>query len=148
MPDAINVAAGRAARTAGATVCLNAAPYHPVPAELAALVDLLVVNAIEAEQLGGLAVADLASAAAAALAERFPAVVVTAGGEGVAGVRRGEGPVALPALPVTLVSTHGVGDAFVGALVTALAAGRSFAECLQSANAAAATHVSTRAEDP
>jgi ribokinase len=121
-----------------------------VPGELAALVDLLVVNALEAEELGGLAVADLASAAAAAaaLAERFPAVVVTAGGEGVAGKRRGEDPVVLPALPVTLVSTHGAGDAFVGALVTALAAGRSFAECLRSANAAAATHVSTRAENP
>jgi ribokinase len=149
MPDAVNTAAARAARAAGATVCLNAAPYRPLPGELAALVDLLVVNAIEAEQLGGLTVADLASAAAAAtaLAGRFPAVVVTAGGDGVAGVRRGEDPVVLPALPVTLVSTHGAGDVFVGALVTALAAGRSFAACLGSANAAAAAHVSTRAED-
>jgi len=149
MPDAINVSAARAARTAGATVCLNAAPYRPLSEELAALIDLLVVNAIEAEELGGgLAVTDLASAAAAAeaLARRFPAVVVTAGGEGVAGVRRGEEPVVLPALPVTLVSTHGAGDAFVGALVTALAAGHPFAECLRSANAAAATHVSTRAD--
>ena len=148
MPDAINIAAARAARTAGATVCLNAAPYRPLPGELAALVNLLVVNAIEAEQLGGLPVTDLGSAAAAtaALAERFPAVVVTAGGDGVAGVRQGEDPVVLPALPVTLVSTHGAGDVFVGALVTALAAGRSFAECLRSANAAAALHVA-RAQD-
>jgi ribokinase len=149
MPDAINVAAARAARTAGATVCLNAAPYRPLSAELASLVDLLVVNAIEAEELGGVAVTDLASAAAAAaaLAGPFPSVVVTAGGDGVAGMRRGEEPVVLPALPVTLVSTHGAGDVFVGALVTALAAGHSFAECLRSANAAAATHVSTKAED-
>jgi ribokinase len=149
MPEAVNVSAARAAGTVGATVCLNAAPYRPLPGELAALVDLLVVNAIEAEELGGLAVTDLASAGAAAeaLARRFPSVVVTAGGDGVAGVRRGEDPVVLPALPVTLVSTHGAGDAFVGALVTALAAGRSFAECLRSANAAAAAQVSTRADD-
>jgi ribokinase len=148
MPDAINVSAARAARMAGATVCLNAAPYRPLPGELAALVDLLVVNAIEAEELGGLAVTDLASAAAAAaaLAGRFPSVVVTAGGEGVAGMQQGEDPVVLPALPVTLVSTHGAGDAFVGALVTALAAGHPFAACLRSANAAAAAHVSTRAD--
>jgi ribokinase len=148
MPDAINISAARAARTAGAMVCLNAAPYRPLSADLAALVDLLVVNAIEAEELGGLAVTDLASAAAAAqvLAREFPSVVVTAGGEGVAGMRRGEEPVVLPALRVKLVSTHGAGDAFVGALVTALAAGRSFAECLRSANAAAAAHVSTRAD--
>jgi len=148
MPDAINVSAARAARTAGATVCLNAAPYRPLSEELAALIDLLVVNAIEAEELGGIAVTDLAAAAAAAevLARDFPSVVVTAGGDGVAGMRRGEEPVVLPALPVTLVSTHGAGDAFVGALVTALAAGHPFAECLRSANAAAATHVSTRAD--
>jgi ribokinase len=94
-------------------------------------------------------VTDLASAAAAAavLARRIPSVVVTAGGDGVAGMRRGEAPVILSALSVTLVSTHGAGDAFVGALVAALAAGRPFAECLRSANAAAATHVSTRADD-
>jgi ribokinase len=149
MPDTINISAARAAKTAGATVCLNAAPYRPLPGELAALVDLLVVNAIEAEELGGLTVTDLASAglAAEALAKQFPVVVVTAGGEGVAGMRRGEDLVVLPALPVTLVSTHGAGDAFVGALVTALAAGHSFAECLRSANAAAAAHVSTRTDD-
>jgi ribokinase len=148
MPDVINVAAARAARTAGATVCLNAAPYRALSGELAGLVDLLIVNAIEAEELGGLAVTDLASAAAAAeaLAKQFPAVVVTVGGEGVAGMRRGEEPVVLPALPVTLVSTHGAGDVFVGALVTTLAADHSFAECLRSANAAAAAHVSTKAD--
>jgi ribokinase len=145
MPDTINISAARAARAAGAMVCLNAAPYRPLSEELAGLIDLLVVNAIEAEELGGLAVTDLAAAAAAAevLAKRFPYVVVTAGGDGVAGMRRGETPVVFSALPVTLVSTHGAGDAFVGALVTALAAGHSFAECLQSANAAAAAHVST-----
>jgi ribokinase len=149
MPDATNIAAARAARMVGATVCLNAAPYRPLPEELAALVDLLVVNAIEAEQLGGIAVTDLASAASAAavLAERFPAVVVTAGGEGVAGKRQGEDSVLLPALPVTLVSTHGAGDTFVGSLVAAFAAGQTFTECLKAANNAAAAHVSAKAVD-
>lgn len=149
IPEALNVPAARAARTAGATVCLNAAPYRPLSGELAALVDLLVVNAIEAEELSDQAVTDLASAATAAvkLSRRFPSVVVTAGGEGVAGARRGEEPIVVAALPVTLVSTHGAGDTFVGALVTALAAGLPFAECLRSANAAAATHVSTRTSE-
>jgi ribokinase len=149
MPEATNIAAARAARAAGLTVCLNAAPYRPLSGELTALVDLLVVNAIEAEELGGIPVSGLASAAAAAaaLARQFPDVVVTAGGDGVAGMRRGEDPVVLPALPVTLVSTHGAGDVFVGALVTALAAGQSFGECLWSANAAAAAHVSAKASD-
>ncbi len=147
IPEAINVAAARAARAAGATVCLNAAPYRPLSPDMEGLVDLLIVNAIEAESLCGMAVGDLASARAAAgmLAERFASVVVTAGGDGVAGIRRGDGPVSLEALPVDLVSTHGAGDGFVGALVAALAAGASFETCLRLANKAAAIHVSTRA---
>ena len=32
MPDAINIAAARAARAVGAMVCLNAAPYRPLSA--------------------------------------------------------------------------------------------------------------------
>ena len=146
MPEALNVSAACAAKAVGAMVCLNAAPYRPLCRELAQAVDLLVVNAIEAEQLTDLSVTDLASAAAAAqaLCGRFPSVVVTAGSEGVAGMVRGADPITVPALPVTLVSTHGAGDTFVGVLVAALAAGQPFAECLASANAAAAAHVSTR----
>ena len=146
MPEALNIAAARAAKGVGAMVCLNAAPYRTLSGELAELVDLLVVNAIEAEALAGLAVTDLASAAKAAeaLLRRFASVVVTVGSAGLAGAERGADPIMLAALPVTLVSTHGAGDAFVGALVTALAADRPFAECLKSANAAAAAHVSTR----
>ena len=85
-----------------------------------------------------------------------PALVVTVialacafsapGSEGVAGRQRGEDPITLAALSVTLVSTHGAGDTFVGTLMAALAAGRPFAECLRSANAAAAAHVSSRAD--
>jgi ribokinase len=144
MTEALNVAASRAARAVGATVCLNAAPYRSLSEELRSLVDLLVVNAIEAEQLCGLAVTNLASAATAAevLCERFPSVVVTAGSEGVAGIQRRQKPITLAALPVSLVSTHGAGDAFVGALVATLAAGLPFADGLRSANAAAGAQVS------
>ncbi len=49
---------------------------------------------------------------------------------------------------ITLVSTHGAGDASVGALVAALAAGHEGGECPRSANAAAAAHASTGADDP
>lgn len=148
MPEAVNVSAARAARMVGATTCLNAAPYRPMSEELESLIDLLVVNAIEAEELGGIAVTDLASAAAAAavLASHYPQVVVTAGGHGVAGMQRGKEAVVLPALAVALVSTHGAGDTFVGALVAALAAGDPFADSLRSANASAARHVSAKAD--
>ncbi|MET0942236.1 MAG: PfkB family carbohydrate kinase [Mesorhizobium sp.] len=146
MPEGINIVSARAAKAAGATVCVNAAPYRPLSDEFVALIDVLVVNAIEAEELSGISVSDLASAAEAAraLSDQFPAVVVTAGGDGVVGQMRGEGPVSLSAIPVKLVSTHGAGDVFVGALATAIASNQSFAACISAANEAAAIHVSTR----
>lgn len=145
MPEAINLAAAAAARRAGVPVCLNAAPYRPLAEAFGRLVDILIVNAIEAEQMSGCPVGDLASArrAAEALSGRFGTVVVTAGGDGVAGIRRGQEPVAMPAVPVRLVSTHGAGDVFVGGFAAALAAGLPFADCLRSANEAAAVHVSS-----
>ena len=142
--DATNIAAARAARAAGAFVCLNAAPYRCLPDQLSELIDLLVVNAIEAEELCEIPVDDLISAGTAAevLGNKFATVVVTAGGNGLAGVTKGEGTIKLPALPVRLVSTHGAGDHFVGSLIAALASGVNFSSALDHANAAAAAHVS------
>ena len=144
MPELVNIVAATAARTAGATVCVNAAPYRQMSDDFLALIDVLIVNAIEAEQLCGVQVIDLASAtnAAKALSLRFPAVVVTAGGDGVVGLQGSGQPISLPALPVKLVSTHGAGDVFVGALASSIAARHSFAASLSSANQAAAIHVS------
>ena len=71
---------------------LNAAPARDHPAQdLSTFVDILVVNAIEAEDMCGIAVDDLPSALAAArrLSSGFGTVVVTAGGAGVAGLQRG-----------------------------------------------------------
>jgi len=145
MPDAVNLAAAKAANRAGVPVCLNAAPYRQLADEFITLVDVLIVNAIEAGQLSQCPVEDLASAtvAASALSDRFGAVVVTAGGHGVVGIQRGLDPVAIPAIAVRLISTHGAGDVFVGTFAAALAASRPFGESLSLANQAAARHVST-----
>jgi ribokinase len=51
------------ARAKGATVVLNPAPVCKLPDELWSLVDILVMNEIEAAELAGLPVADPASAA-------------------------------------------------------------------------------------
>jgi ribokinase len=117
-----------------------------LPAALADFIDLLIVNAIETEQLGGREVSDLKSTkdAAERLSTRYTAVVVTAGGEGVAGCQKGEQPITLEALPVELVSTHGAGDVFVGTLVSAIASGQAFGASLKVANEAAAAHVSSK----
>lgn len=148
VPTEANRAAAEVARRAGARVVWNAAPVAPVDEALLALTDVLVVNAVEAEGFGAAAVTDLASAVAAAkaIASRAPAVVVTAGA---AGLALAEGGVvhALPAHRVSVVSAHGAGDAFCGALAVRLAAGDGLGEAALYAAAAAAALVATPEED-
>nr|WP_315858183.1 PfkB family carbohydrate kinase [Rhizobium leguminosarum] len=87
IPDAANVAAARAVKQAGGRVLINAAPARPLSDDLKHLVDIIVVNAIEAEMMAELPVVetlDGALQAAKMLANIFPEVVVTAGGAGVA----------------------------------------------------------------
>ncbi len=141
--EAANVAAARLAHRAGVTVIHNAAPAR-AQGTLGGLVDVLVVNSVEAEQLGAGSVDDLASAAGAASALRTvaPSVVVTAGAAGVAAATADASIELLPH-PVVRPETHGAGDVFVGALGTRLAAGEPLAEALRYANAAAALHVGT-----
>lgn len=137
--EGMNLAAATEARRRGLPVLLNAAPARDLPEALAQRVDVLVVNAVEAEMMGAGAVQDLASAGAAAavLARRFPAVVVTAGGQGLA-ARAGDEAFALPAERVAVVGTHGAGDCFTGTLAAHLARGQGLASACQAASRAAA----------
>lgn len=145
IPEIINQVAAASARRLGIRTILNAAPARPFATDLAGLIDILVVNAVEAEMLGGGAVTSTGSALEAArrLAEQYPAVVVTAGGDGVA-YADGDGRehTVLP-LKVTVASTHGAGDTFVGTLACELAGGASILSALEVANRVAAKLVST-----
>jgi ribokinase len=146
VPDAANIAAARAVRAAGGTVMLNAAPARRLPDELLALVDILVVNAIEAEMLAGMVVVDSlerALAAARTLTGLCPTAVVTVGGDGVAFADRQGGEATIAAEEINVESTHGAGDQFVGVLAAALASGSPITAALNVANHAAAVLVST-----
>lgn len=144
--QAANLAAARAARAAGLRVVLNAAPARPVAPELLALTDILVVNRLEAAQLSGLP-GDAHEAAALALMELGPEnVVVTLGAQGFHCRCRHDEAMTLSAPRVAAVSTHGAGDAFVGALAAQLDAGEGLPGALRFAQAAAALHVSTPPE--
>jgi len=141
--ETANVAAARLARDAGASVILNAAPARPMGA-LAGLVDILVVNAVEAEQLGSAAVADLGGAleAACTLRDLSPGVVVTAGAAGLAAAVDGR-EWAIPAHPTERVETHGAGDVCIGALAARLSDREELDAALRYANVAATLHVTT-----
>ena len=222
VPEAVNIAVAHTARARGARVLLNAAPMRSMAQELLALVDILVVNRVEAAELLGFDTAsvernallhcvgyqsaeragaflplegevvaqrpegvrsgqrphprpsvgpspsrggksaepfwphptanvaaghgsdemDPVSSVGIARPHHFPALVVTLGGDGL--LLLADGAVrAMPAFPATVVSTHGAGDAFCGALAARLDAGDIIEEALAYAQAAAALHVST-----
>jgi ribokinase len=145
--ESANVAAAQLAKSYHVRVILNAAPARPLALDLAFNVDLLVVNAVEAEMICGVPVTDLAAAteAAALLSEQVANVVVTAGGLGLAAAECGHAPYVEAAHPVKLVDTHGAGDAFIGALAARWVSGVPVAEAIRFANAAAALFVSAPA---
>ena len=123
---------------------LNAAPAREMASGLLELIDVLIVNRVEASMLAGSEVSDrdTALAALARLSAPGRSVVVTLGGGGVVVQPDGEAPRWIAAKPVRVVSTHGAGDGFVGSLAARLAQGESLMAAAEHANAAAAALVS------
>jgi ribokinase len=147
LPEAANLALALQARSEGIRVVLNAAPARQLAPELLGCLDLLVVNRGEAADLLGRPEAGLDPLAAARDLRRLgaKAVIITLGAGGLVLDERGD-PVHLPARPVTVVSTHGAGDAFIGALAADWARGESLATAAAFGQAAAALHVSLPVE--
>jgi ribokinase len=134
------MAAARLGREAGAHVVLDPAPPAALPDELLRLVDIIKLNAGEANVLTSVRVQDRASARTAAqrlLARGVGAVAVQAGEEGNLLVWR-DGECWLPQLSVETVDATGAGDAFAAALAVGVAEGHSLQEAGPAANAAAA----------
>lgn len=128
---------------------LNVSPVADGEAVDLSLVDIAVVNEIEAAQLaGGLADAEEPSALAAAVADlTCRGCVVTLGGKGL--VARIDGRTyTQPALPTTVVDTTGAGDAFCGVFTAALAAGRPVEIALRWGQAAGALAAATPGAQP
>ena len=146
VPEAVNRCAAEEARRRGVRTLLNAAPARPLSAEFAKLVDILVVNTVEAEMMGTEPVTSLTSAAEAAeaLADLFEAVIVTAGALGLAAWSAEDEHFTIPAEKITVVSSHGAGDAFIGALAAAIVQGKTFRSACTTASHAAADHVAGR----
>ncbi len=143
VPPEINLLAAETAHKAGTMVLWNAAPMRADREGLIERVDLLVVNAVEAEQFCGQSVDSLEEAEQAAL--RLCAsgtdVVVTAGTAGCAWATTQGDTGCLPAKRVERPQAHGAGDVFCGALAAKLA-NASLSQSVQFASAAAHRHVS------
>ncbi len=151
VPDATVAAALAAARAAGVRTLANLAPAGPVPDDVLALCDAVVVNEHEAAVVLGEADAAEADAGTAdaeapetearrarALAARAGGwVVLTLGARGALLATAG-GVERVPGYAVRPVDTTGAGDAFVGALAARLAAGDPPPRAVAFANAAGA----------
>jgi ribokinase len=109
--------------TTHARVVLNPSPPAPLPAEVLAACDPLVVNEHEARFLLGEEAGETPEDWASALLALGPrSVVVTLGAAG-ALVADADGAVRIPSMRVRAVDTTGAGDAFTGALAWRLSAG-------------------------
>ncbi|MER6015740.1 ribokinase [Streptomyces bluensis] len=107
----------------GTRFVLNPSPPRPLPAELLAACDPLIVNEHEARVIAGGDLGDSPEDWARALLALGPrSVVVTLGAEG-ALVATAEGGTRVPSVKVDAVDTTGAGDAFTAALAWKLGAG-------------------------
>ncbi|MFL1902845.1 ribokinase [Streptomyces tauricus] len=112
----------------GTRFVLNPSPPQPLPADVLAACDPLIVNEHEARVvLGTDAGATPEEWAGALLALGPRSVVVTLGEEG-ALVADASGATRVPAVKVTAVDTTGAGDSFTAALAWRLGAGESLAD--------------------
>lgn len=130
------VAAARMARDPGLKVVYAAAPFEAESvSNLAEFTDLLVLNAVEAQQLTDALGKDLTDLG-------IGHVVVTLGGDGAkwldvaAGTERH-----VPAIKVSPVDTTGAGDTFTGYLIAGLDRGMPMEQALHLATQAAALMV-------
>lgn len=139
-------------RKAGAKVILNAAPVQKLPDKLLEYIDILVANESEAFGLTGVLPdsPEMALEVAKVLSEKTPTVVVTIGDQGAVWVGL-EGSGHQPALEVEVVDTTGAGDAFIGALATAICEGKAMSQAVQRgcvAGALAATKAGAQSSLP
>ncbi|MFI1586796.1 ribokinase [Streptomyces halstedii] len=140
----------------GTRLVLNPSPPAPLPADVLAACDPLVVNEHEARYILGILgqeAGDIPEEWAGALLGHGPrSVVVTLGAEGaLIADSRGGGHVRVPSPKVEAVDTTGAGDAFTAALAWRLGRGEPLAEAAAFAvrvGAAAVTREGAQASYP
>ncbi len=144
IPEAVNIAVAQAAKIGGGQVVLNAAPARVISEALLDLVDVLVVNRVEAEMMSGMVVNDKSSAlnALPKLARPGQDVIVTLGGLGLVFQTKAKTTHFIEPHKITVKSTHGAGDCFIGVLAGALANGADMSAACVKANQSAANFVS------
>lgn len=127
----------------GVKVIVNTAPCSDISDSFLSKVYMVTPNEVEAEELTGIKVKDLASASRAAAVFRekgVKKVLITLGSRGVF-ISAGGKEEIIPAFQVNAIDTTGAGDAFNGGFLAALTEGKDEWEAARFANALAALSV-------
>lgn len=122
------------------TIVFNTAPARELPDDLLSKITIVTPNEVEAFMLTKIEVVDKNSAEKAARIfneKGIPNIIITLGKNGCY-VYDGKHSEIIDSIEAETVDTTGAGDAFNGALVTALAEDRSLIEAVKFATAAAA----------
>ncbi|MCX5283443.1 ribokinase [Streptomyces sp. NBC_00198] len=113
----------------GGRLVLNPSPPRPLPSEVLAACDPLIVNEHEARVIAGDDLGDSPEDWATALLALGPrSVVITLGAAGALVAERAGARVRVPSVRVAAVDTTGAGDAFTAALAWRLGRGESLPE--------------------
>ena len=127
------------------TVVLNPAPAQKIDEKYLAMVDIFTPNETEAEVFTGITVVDPQSAVKAGeklVAQGVKTVIVTLGEQGSVMIDS-QGNTHYPAHKVEPVDTTGAGDAYNGALVCALAEGKTLEQAIDFASIVGAISVTS-----
>ena len=150
VPIAASQRAAEIAKSNGARVVLNPAPAQELPDDFLTQVDILTPNEVETESLSGVRVStatDAERAAKVLLSKGLSAVILTLGERG-ALLLTSDMTQQVPAYSVEVADTTAAGDAFCGALATALARGENLVDAVAFANAAGALAVTVLGAAP
>ena len=142
--------AAEIAKTNGTKVILNPAPAGPLHDDFLAHVDVLTPNELETEFLSGVSVSDDEGARRAAnvlLDKGISMIVLTLGNRGSLLSTNNQEKL-IKGYQVGVVDTTAAGDAFCGALATALGRGAKIEEAVTFANAAGALAVTVLGAAP
>ena len=140
----------KAAKAKGWTVILNPAPARTISAEALALVDILVPNETELAVLTSMPTDSeeaVKQAVHKLLAQGVGTVLVTMGAKGAICCGAKEEYRVKP-YQVQAVDTTAAGDAYIGALATALAEGKPLRDSMDFASASAALSVTKEGAQP
>ena len=140
----INILSAKKAKEYGVKVFYNAAPAKKVNSKLYKLVDILLVNTVEAEDISDQKIETLEDIKKASkiLSTNIPTVIVSAGEYGAVLCANNNEPIHFKNLKVKVNSTHGAGDIFAGTLCASLILGKKIEEAIRIANSKAAEFIS------